>query len=180
MYVCMQTFAVPGTLSLSLLAGALYGTLRGLLLVSGKDAVAPHSCSLHTDAYLLCPSNVVMQRGFRYLSVISTLGASACYGMSWLCGREVAYLLWPDKLAHFSTEVKKQKTNMLSYIVLLRVTPVLPNTFINVASPMVDVPLTPFMLGKLAACLVCQLVAPSGRWSCRPTYVHNLMHPLCM
>ena len=83
------------------------------------------------------------------LSVISTLGACACYGMSWLCGREVVCLLWPDRLAHFSAEVKKQKTNMLSYIVLLRATPVLPNTFINVASPMVNVPLTPFVLGKL-------------------------------
>ena len=39
MYVCMQTFAVPGTLSLSLLAGALYGTLRGLVLVSGQIVV---------------------------------------------------------------------------------------------------------------------------------------------
>lgn len=72
----------------------------------------------------------------------------------------MVYLLWPDRLAHFSSEVKRQKNNMLSYIVLLRATPVLPNTFINVASPMVDVPLTPFMLGKLAslhyAC-VCQL-----------------------
>ena len=35
-YVFMQTFAVPGTLSLSLLGGALYGTVPGLLLVSGK------------------------------------------------------------------------------------------------------------------------------------------------
>lgn len=58
-------------------------------------------------------------------------------------------MLWPDRLAHFSTEVKKQRHSMLHYIVLLRVTPVLPNTFINVASPMVDVPLRPFMLGKV-------------------------------
>ena len=49
---------------------------------------------------------------------------------------------------------------MLSYIVLLRLTPVLPNTFINVASPMVDVPLTPFMLGELAS-LHCAVVCRS-------------------
>ena len=36
-YACMQTFAIPGTLSLSLLAGALYGTIPGLLLVSGES-----------------------------------------------------------------------------------------------------------------------------------------------
>ena len=96
-------------------------------------------------------------------SVVSTMGASACYGMSWLCGREVVHMLWPDRLAHFSTEVQKQKHNMLSYMMLLRVTPVLPNTFINVASPMVDVPLSPFMLGKVmlmqcAAAFVCCLM----------------------
>ena len=34
-YVFMQAFAVPGTLSLSLLAGALFGATRGLVLVAG-------------------------------------------------------------------------------------------------------------------------------------------------
>lgn len=34
-YIFMQAFAVPGTLSLSLLAGALFGATRGLLLVAG-------------------------------------------------------------------------------------------------------------------------------------------------
>ena len=34
-YIFMQTFAMPGTVSLSLLSGALYGVVRGLLLVAG-------------------------------------------------------------------------------------------------------------------------------------------------
>ncbi|KAL3148829.1 hypothetical protein ABBQ32_001707 [Trebouxia sp. C0010 RCD-2024] len=85
--------------------------------------------------------------------------------MSWLCGRGVVHMLWPDRLAHFSTEVKKQRHSMLHYIVLLRVTPVLPNTFINVASPMVDVPLRPFMLGTMLGCLPNNFVAVSaGNW----------------
>lgn len=68
--------------------------------------------------------------------------------MSWLCGRALVYSIWPDRLGQFGTEVKKRKNNLLSYIVLLRVTPVLPNTFINVASPMVDIPLQAFIIGK--------------------------------
>ena len=36
LYIFMQTFAVPGTLSLSVLAGAVYGSLRGLALVTGS------------------------------------------------------------------------------------------------------------------------------------------------
>ena len=35
-YVLLQTCAVPGTLSLSLLAGALYGWRAGLVLVAGE------------------------------------------------------------------------------------------------------------------------------------------------
>lgn len=62
------------------------------------------------------------------------------------------HLLWPERLAHFSIEVKNQKHNMLNYMVLLRVTPVVPNTFVNVASPIVDVPLVPFMLGEVSQC----------------------------
>ncbi len=44
-YIFMQTFAVPGTLSLSLLSGALYGTLPGLLLVSGECRIPVSTCT---------------------------------------------------------------------------------------------------------------------------------------
>jgi hypothetical protein len=104
----------PGTVSLSLLSGALYGTTRGLALVA----------------------------------VISTLGATACYGMSWLFGRPVAVAIWRGRLQHFADEVRRRDNDLLSYIIFLRVTPILPNTFINVASPVVGVPLAPFFLGE--------------------------------
>lgn len=41
-----------------------------------------------------------------------------------------------------------RRRELLNYIVFLRVTPILPNTFINVASPIVGVPLAPFALGE--------------------------------
>ena len=37
-YIFMQTFAMPGTVSLSLLSGALFGIVRGLLLVAGMQS----------------------------------------------------------------------------------------------------------------------------------------------
>lgn len=49
-YIFMQTFAVPGTLSLSLLSGALYGALPGLLLVSGICCNPVSTCT-HIPAY---------------------------------------------------------------------------------------------------------------------------------
>lgn len=119
LYVMMQSFAIPGTISLSLLAGALFGPTHGLALVA----------------------------------VVSTLGSAACYTMSWAFGRPLVKAIWPDKLTSFSQEITKRRKDLLSYIIFLRVTPILPNTFINVASPIVDVPLFHFALGTFIGCL---------------------------
>ncbi|KAF8069415.1 glycerol-3-phosphate transporter 1 [Scenedesmus sp. PABB004] len=113
LYVIMQTFAIPGTISLSLLSGALYGNARGFALVAA----------------------------------VSTLGACSCYGMSCLFGRPVARAIWRTRLDDFRREVQRQRHDLLSYVVFLRVTPLLPNVFINVASPIVGVPFLDFLLG---------------------------------
>jgi uncharacterized membrane protein YdjX (TVP38/TMEM64 family) len=114
LYVIMQTFAIPGTVSLSLLSGALYGSTYGFMLIA----------------------------------VVSTLGSCSCYCMSKLFGRPVARAIWKEKLDQFSAEVAQRNHDLLSYIIFLRVTPVLPNVFINVASPIVGVPLWEFFLGE--------------------------------
>lgn len=111
-YIFMQTFMIPGTVFMSLLAGALFGVFRGLALV------------LFT----------------------ATAGASSCYFLSKLIGRPLVFSLWPDKLNFFQAQVAKRRENLLNYMLFLRVTPTLPNTFINVASPIVDVPYHIFFL----------------------------------
>jgi uncharacterized membrane protein YdjX (TVP38/TMEM64 family) len=45
-------------------------------------------------------------------------------------------------------QVQKRDKDLLQYIIFLRMTPVLPNIFINIASPIVNVPLLPFALGE--------------------------------
>ena len=44
-------------------------------------------------------------------------------------------------------QVDSRRGDLLNYIVFMRVTPILPNIFINIASPVVSVPLGPFALG---------------------------------
>eukprot|EP00884_Botryococcus_braunii_P002026 jgi/Botrbrau1/11824/Bobra.0224s0021.1 len=119
LYILMMTLGCPGTLGLSLLAGALYGVRGGLLLVA----------------------------------CVSSLGACSCYVMSSLIGKALVKMVLAERLESYAAQVSAQRTNLLFYIVLLRVTPVLPNTFINVASPIVDVPLGVFFLGTLLGCL---------------------------
>ncbi|CAF2023665.1 unnamed protein product [Brassica napus] len=112
-YVFMQTFMIPGTVFMSLLAGALFGVFKGMALVVST----------------------------------ATAGASSCFLLSKLIGRPLIFSLWPDKLVFFQVfSVARRKDGLLNYMLFLRLTPTLPNTFINVASPIVDVPYHIFFL----------------------------------
>ncbi|KAF9685551.1 hypothetical protein SADUNF_Sadunf03G0066300 [Salix dunnii] len=114
-YIFMQTFMIPGTVFMSLLAGALFGVLKGVALVV----------------------------------LTATAGASSCYFLSKLIGRPLVFSLWPDKLSFFQEQVARRRGGLLNYMLFLRLTPTLPNTFINVASPIVDVPYHIFFLATL-------------------------------
>ncbi|KAF7829210.1 putative membrane protein [Senna tora] len=114
-YIFMQTFMIPGTVFMSLLAGALFGIFKGVALVVFN----------------------------------ATAGASSCYFLSKLIGRPLVFCLWPDKLKFFQDQVAKRRKRLLNYMLFLRLTPTLPNTFINVASPIVDVPYHIFFLGTV-------------------------------
>ncbi|KAI5313169.1 PREDICTED: transmembrane [Prunus dulcis] len=111
-YIFMQTFMIPGTIFMSLLAGALFGVMRGLLLVVFN----------------------------------ATAGASSCFFLSKLIGRPLVSWLWPEKLRFFQAEIAKRKEKLLNYMLFLRITPTLPNLFINLASPIVDIPFHVFFL----------------------------------
>ncbi|RWR86806.1 hypothetical protein CKAN_01572400 [Cinnamomum micranthum f. kanehirae] len=123
-YIFMQTFMIPGTIFMSLLAGALFGVLKGVALVV----------------------------------FAATAGASSCYFLSKLIGRPLVFSLWPDKLSFFQAQVAKRRESLLNYMLFLRVTPTLPNTFINVASPIVDVPYHIFFLATFLGLIPASFV----------------------
>ena len=100
---------------MSLLAGALFGVVRGILLVVFN----------------------------------ATAGASSCFFLSKLIGRPLVSWLWPEKLRFFQAEIAKRRDSLLNYMLFLRITPTLPNLFINLASPIVDVPFHIFFLATL-------------------------------
>ncbi|KAJ0054348.1 hypothetical protein Pint_03468 [Pistacia integerrima] len=114
-YIFMQTFMIPGTVFMSLLAGSLFGVIKGVALVV----------------------------------FTATAGASSCYFLSKLIGRPLVFTLWPDKLVFFQDQVARRRESLLNYMLFLRLTPTLPNTFINVASPIVDVPYHIFFLATV-------------------------------
>lgn len=67
-------------------------------------------------------------------------------------------LLWMA----FCWQVDKHRDHLINYIIFLRITPFLPNWFINITSPIINVPLGVFFLGtflgKAELCLKGSLV----------------------
>lgn len=45
------------------------------------------------------------------------------------------------------TQVEKHRDHLINYIIFLRITPFLPNWFINITSPVINVPLGVFFIG---------------------------------
>lgn len=112
-YLFLQTFAIPGSIFLSIVSGYLFPFPVALLLIC------------------FC----------------SATGASFCYLLSYLVGRRLVKKYLPERSASWAQKVEKQKDNLLGYIIFLRITPFLPNWFINIVSPVIDVHLRPFWLG---------------------------------
>ncbi|KAG7166213.1 Transmembrane protein 41B-like [Homarus americanus] len=77
----------------------------------------------------------------------SATGASFCYLLSYLAGRPIVLKYLPERTKSWQEKVDKQRDNLLFYIIFLRITPFLPNWFINISSPIINVPLWPFWLG---------------------------------
>lgn len=112
-YIFLQSFAIPGSIFLSILSGFLY----------------PFPLAI----FLVC--------------TCSALGASFCYLLSSQLGRKIVQRYFPQRAAQWSYQVNKHKDNLLNYIIFLRITPFLPNWFINITSPVIGVPAYPFIMG---------------------------------
>lgn len=112
-YIFLQTFAIPGSIFMTILSGFLFPFPLALTLVC------------------FC----------------SATGASLCYLVSYFAGRRLIYKYFPEKADQYSKLVQKHRDNIFNYVIFLRVTPFLPNWFINIAAPVINVPIWPFCIG---------------------------------
>jgi uncharacterized membrane protein YdjX (TVP38/TMEM64 family) len=78
---------------------------------------------------------------------LSATGASGAYMMSYIIGRRILQKFAPDKLAYFGEQIRKHRKNLFNYFLFLRISPLLPNWFVNLASPIFSVPFHIFYIG---------------------------------
>lgn len=75
------------------------------------------------------------------------VGASLCYLLSQLLGRRLVKKFFPERANKWAKTVNKHRDHIFNYILFLRMTPFLPNWFINLTAPVIGVPLVPFAMG---------------------------------
>eukprot|EP01138_Halocafeteria_seosinensis_P008465 gb/GECG01008651.1/.p1 GENE.gb/GECG01008651.1/~~gb/GECG01008651.1/.p1 ORF type:complete len:243 (+),score=10.10 gb/GECG01008651.1/:1-729(+) len=84
--------------------------------------------------------------------ICSTTGSVLAYLLSRTLGEELLQWCWPTMIDRFRQKVQENKDNLFYYMLFLRLTPIMPNWFVNIACPIVGVPLSCFIgataLGK--------------------------------
>ncbi|KAJ9461726.1 Transmembrane protein 41-like protein [Diplonema papillatum] len=113
--VLLQSFNIPGTIFLNVVMGCVYGYTEGMIIGIGSG----------------------------------TIGAMTAFTLSKRWGRNLIsrIVTWTgsdERLAWFRKQIDTHDSfDLLSFLVFLRISPVLPNWFINVMSPHVDVEFWP-------------------------------------
>ena len=115
LYIAMQSCGIPGTLFLSILSGALFGT----------------------------------RIGFGTVILTSSTGASLCYMLSSHFAKDVIESRFKSMIRSFRTSIHEHKENVFNYLLFLRMTPFMPNWFINLASPVMGIPFSTFYFATL-------------------------------
>src|SRR5947207_2248161 len=70
-----------------------------------------------------------------------------CYLLSRKFGKTFVKEKLSDKLDRWAEQLQSHSRNLLNYIIVLRLSPIPPNWFANVAAPHVGVPLKIFFIG---------------------------------
>jgi len=91
-------------------------------------------------------------KGFIICVVLANLGPLLAYSLSAYTGKPIVATLFPSRLDGLRRQVDSQGGNLLGFLIFLRVSP-FPNFLINIASPVVGVPLKSFMLATFLGLL---------------------------
>ncbi|KAL1282279.1 hypothetical protein QQF64_001082 [Cirrhinus molitorella] len=131
-YLYKQSFAIPGSSFLNMLAGALFGPWHGLLI----------ACTL------------------------TTVGSTNCYMLSRIFGKCHIIRLFPEKVAMLQRMVEENRSSLFFFLLFLRFFPMTPNWFLNVTSPILNIPIPIFFFSILIGLIPYNLSVSVREPSC--------------
>ncbi|CAI5775364.1 Uncharacterized protein PODLI_1B014895 [Podarcis lilfordi] len=82
--------------------------------------------------------------GLLLCSALTSVGATCCYGLSNVFGKKFVTYYFPDKVAMLQRKVEENRNSLFFFLLFLRLFPMTPNWFLNLTSPILNIPVTQF------------------------------------
>lgn len=80
---------------------------------------------------------------------LTSLGATCCYLLSDAFGKQFVVYYFPEKVAVLQTKVEENRSGLFFFLLFLRFFPMTPNWFLNITSPILNIPLIQFFFSVL-------------------------------
>ncbi|KAJ8019863.1 Transmembrane protein 41A [Holothuria leucospilota] len=135
-YLYKQTFAIPGSVFMS----------YSIRLIVSHIFV---TFSLFFVQNLLGGAIFGVWTAFPLCCVLSAVGASSCFLLSKFFGRVLVMKFFAEKLEPLQKMVTENLESLFFFLLSIRIFPMTPNWFINMAAPILDVPLIQFFFSVL-------------------------------
>ncbi|XP_051566018.1 transmembrane protein 41A-A-like [Myxocyprinus asiaticus] len=84
--------------------------------------------------------------GLLLACVLTTVGATFCFLLSQAFGKQHIVRLFPDKVAMLQRKVEENRSSLFFFLLFLRFFPMSPNWFLNMTSPVLNIPVTLFFI----------------------------------
>lgn len=133
LYILLQSLCIPGSIGLSILAGYLFPSIIALIMICLCSTIGA------TNVYIWVHTLNVKRLIIMLTSSLST-------------GKL-------DRFSHYvNTKVKDGSSDLFLCMFILRATPIFPNWSINLFSPLINIPLKPFVLGTFTGILPLSVI----------------------
>ncbi|XP_037381130.1 transmembrane protein 41A [Talpa occidentalis] len=87
--------------------------------------------------------------GLLLCCVLTSVGATCCYLLSSIFGKDLVVLYFPDKVTMLQKKVEENRNSLFFFLLFLRLFPMTPNWFLNLSAPILNIPLMQFFFSVL-------------------------------
>ncbi|KAG8558984.1 hypothetical protein GDO81_017208 [Engystomops pustulosus] len=84
---------------------------------------------------------------------LTSLGATSCYFLSQAFGKQILILYFPEKVSMMQNKIEENRSGLFFFLLFLRLFPMTPNWFLNLSSPILNVPVGQFFFSVLIGLL---------------------------
>uniref|UniRef100_A0A8C5QMJ5 Transmembrane protein 41A n=1 Tax=Leptobrachium leishanense TaxID=445787 RepID=A0A8C5QMJ5_9ANUR len=84
---------------------------------------------------------------------LTSLGATFCYLLSRAFGKQIVVLYFPEKVSMLQSKVEENRSSLFFFLLFLRLFPMTPNWFLNLTSPILNIPVGQFFMSVLIGLL---------------------------